>query len=91
MTPNLSEIIEGTTNLLVPVEEKLLKKNPVFYNPEMEFSRDISVAVVGVLKPGKFCDLLSGSGARGVRIANETETWEVVANDVNPLAYELII
>lgn len=90
MIPNLSEIVEGTTKLLVPVEEKLLKKNPVFYNPEMEFSRDLSVAVVRVLKPEKFCDLLSGSGARGVRIANETGTGEVVANDVNPSAYELI-
>jgi tRNA (guanine26-N2/guanine27-N2)-dimethyltransferase len=90
MIPNLSEIIEGTTKLLVPSEEKLLKKNPVFYNPEMEFSRDLSVAVVRVLKPEKFCDLLSGSGARGVRIANETETGKVIVNDVNPSAYELI-
>ncbi|ODS34880.1 tRNA (guanine(10)-N(2))-dimethyltransferase [Candidatus Altiarchaeales archaeon WOR_SM1_SCG] len=89
MTPTLTEIQEGTTKLLVPVEEKLLKKNPVFYNPEMEFSRDISVAATRVLKPENFCDLLCASGARGVRIANETGT-PVIANDINPLAYELI-
>ena len=86
---NLTEICEGTTKLLVPVEEKLLKKNPVFYNPEMEFSRDISVAATRILKPENFCDLLAASGARGVRIANETES-NVLANDVNPLAYDLI-
>lgn len=85
----VKQFCEGTTKLLVPIEEKLLKKNPVFYNPEMEFSRDISIAAARVLNPENFCDLLSGSGARGVRIANETKA-RVVANDVNPLAYELI-
>ncbi len=89
MIPNLTKIHEGTTKLIVPVEEKLLKKNPVFYNPEMEFSRDISIAATKILKPDYFCDLLSASGARGVRIANETNT-QVLANDINPTAYELI-
>jgi len=86
---NLIEVVEGRTKLLVPKEEKLTKKNPVFYNPEMELSRDISIAVAGILKPGEFCDLLAGSGARGVRVANEAGL-EVLLNDLNPKAVELI-
>jgi len=80
---------EGNTHLIVPQEEKLTKRNPVFYNPEMELSRDISVAIARILKPGEFCDLLAGSGVRGVRIANETK-WIVSLNDLNPKAVKLI-
>ncbi|ODS42245.1 MAG: tRNA (guanine(10)-N(2))-dimethyltransferase [Candidatus Altiarchaeales archaeon IMC4] len=84
----LTEITEGRTKLFVPKEEKLLKSNEVFYNPEMELSRDISVAITNVLEPETFCDLLAGSGARGVRIANETNA-RVTINDLNPKACEL--
>ncbi len=83
------EIVEGRTKILVPVEEKLSKKNPVFFNPEMELSRDISVAVAGISKIKKFCDLLAGSGARGIRISNEV-SCDVIVNDVNSKAYDLI-
>ena len=85
----LTEIVEGETKLLVPVNERLLKCNVVFYNPVMEMNRDISVAIARVLKLGNFCDVLAGSGARGVRFANEAG-YSVVINDINPNAYELI-
>jgi len=84
-----AEISEGRTRILVPVEEKLSKKNPVFFNPGMELSRDISVAVARISNTGKFCDLLAGSGARGIRVSNETGC-DAVINDVNPNAYDLI-
>lgn len=85
----LKEIIEGRTRLIVPVEGKLTKKDPVFYNPIMELNRDISVAVASVDRPVSVCDLLAGTGARGVRIANEAGS-KVFANDLNPDACELI-
>jgi tRNA (guanine26-N2/guanine27-N2)-dimethyltransferase len=83
------EITEGRTILLIPRIEKLSRKNIVFYNPHMEFSRDISIAIARILKPKRFCDLLAGSGARGIRIANETGC-ETTVNDINPEAFKLI-
>lgn len=83
------EVSEGKTKLIVPVTEKLTKKNLVFFNPQMELSRDISVAVAKILKPERFCDLLAGSGARGIRIANETGC-EATVNDIKPEAFRLI-
>ncbi|HIE34050.1 MAG TPA: tRNA (guanine(10)-N(2))-dimethyltransferase, partial [Candidatus Altiarchaeales archaeon] len=75
--------------LLVPKYRKLSKKNLVFFNPEMKLNRDISVAITGLIKPKNFCDALAGSGARGIRIANETNT-QVVINDKNPTAHKLM-
>ena len=37
----LTEIVEGETRLLVPVNERLLKRNVVFYNPVMEMNGTI--------------------------------------------------
>jgi tRNA (guanine26-N2/guanine27-N2)-dimethyltransferase len=81
------KIIEGETELFVPKELNVTKDAPVFYNPEMELSRDLSVAFVKTHAPKTVCDLLSGSGARGIRIAKETGV-DVLCNDANPLAYE---
>ncbi len=86
---NLIKITEGKTKLLIPEVEKLTRKNIVFFNPQMEFSRDISIAIAQISKPKDFCDALAGSGARGIRIANETECKTTV-NDINPQAFELI-
>jgi len=77
---------------------------PVFYNPVMEFSRDLSVLVLNQYLKFKFqkgnykikiLDGLAGSGVRGVRFANEILNcelgqFEVIINDYNPEAYKLI-
>ena len=89
MSIRLSEITEGESRLLVPRDGRLTKKDPVFYNPEMELSRDMSVGVASAAKAESFCDLLAGTGARGVRIAKETGA-AVLCNDLNPLAFDLI-
>lgn len=89
MKLKIKDVSEGVTRLLVPENERPTKKGPIFFNPEMELSRDISVAIVRVMKPETFCDLFSGSGARGIRIANETNA-RVLANDINPMACDLI-
>ena len=94
---SLAKVIEGTTELLVP--EAFCKKGPgtrtgeVFYNRQMEFSRDVSV-VFGraVFKDGdKVLDGLAASGARGLRLANETGVRaDFVLNDRNLAAAVLM-
>lgn len=66
-------------------------KPAVFYNPKMALNRDICCSVVKTLggKKIKFLDLLAGSGAKGIRAANETEC-STHLNDANPDAYKLI-
>ncbi|MEA1925234.1 MAG: tRNA (guanine(10)-N(2))-dimethyltransferase [Candidatus Altiarchaeota archaeon] len=86
----IREITEGETRLLIPSKREITKKDVVFYNPHMELNRDLSVSIVRVLKPGRFCDLLSGTGARGLRVCKEGGVKHVLLNDANPNAVELI-
>lgn len=88
----LQQIYEGKTSLLIPkIQRKKgpIKKHSGFYNPLMEFNRDISILVLNSLNKKKILDGLGGCGARGVRIANEVGK-EVVINDINEIAYDLI-
>ena len=67
----------------------------VFYNPKMEFCRDISVSVGRVLakrlKMICACDPLAGVGVRGIRYAKEMEkVARVVVNDRSEEAFEMI-
>jgi tRNA (guanine26-N2/guanine27-N2)-dimethyltransferase len=82
-------IVEGSTRLKVPRGGGISKKEEVFYNPHMRLNRDITVALCRVLKPKTFIDVMAGSGARGVRVANEAGV-EVTLNDLNPKAVQLI-
>jgi tRNA (guanine26-N2/guanine27-N2)-dimethyltransferase len=92
--------MEGITDLIVPKEATSHLKGPgtskvgVFYNPVMEFSRDISILVMKAFlknKKAKLLDGLAGTGARGVRIAYEVDgNYEIVINDHNPLAFKII-
>lgn len=93
------EVREGSTRLVVPERGKfglresgMPRRPPVFYNPRMRLNRDITCAVVRALQKGgevRFADLLAGSGAKGLRVAKEAGC-EVVLNDANPAARELI-
>ena len=82
-------IVEGSTRLRVPVGGGISKDEEVFYNPHMRLNRDITVALCRVLKPKSFIDVMAGSGARGIRVANEAKV-EVTLNDLNPRAVGLI-
>lgn len=92
------EISEGSTKIIVPKVRSsggpLTSKTPVFYNPIMEFNRDVSVLVVSRLVEdgGKeILDGLAGTGIRGVRFANEIERKaSVTINDWNPVAHKFI-
>jgi tRNA (guanine26-N2/guanine27-N2)-dimethyltransferase len=72
--PRLKLIREGRTELYVPkgsVAGGVPETFPVFFNPAARTNRDISVSVARVTRPRTFLDALAGTGARGVRIANE--------------------
>ena len=98
MEPELVEIVEGATKLLVPkgsLVEKIPPMKPAFFNPRARINRDFSmIAYATFLRtfkgPKIFLDSLSGIGARSIRVANELDAIEkVFINDVNPKALEI--
>ncbi len=72
------------------------KKMPVFYNPEMQRQRDLTISVLSAYQKaaGKklhVADPLAGSGVRGIRILKEAEGIEkVVFNDIASESVKLI-
>ena len=94
---SFQEIIEGDTKLLVPkksITEKVPPKKPAFFNPKAKLNRDFSViAYAAFLKnfqgPKIFLEGLSGTGARGLRVANELKVENIVINDLNPTALKI--
>jgi len=95
----ITQIIEGTTKLLVPIgslNDKIPPKEPAFFNPKAKLNRDFSViAYSSFLKNfvGQkiFLDGMSGLGARGLRVAKEISSIDkVVINDLNPKSLELV-
>jgi tRNA (guanine26-N2/guanine27-N2)-dimethyltransferase len=90
-------ITEGKTELLVPVQGAFGKKvsgkdrkPPIFYNPHMALNRGLNVLFLQAAgKSLVFADALSGSGAKGIRIAVESGNM-VFLNDANPKAVELM-
>ncbi len=86
------QIVEGKTKIFVPKVKNTKgpgKKGGVFYNPVMEFNRDVSIMVLDALNKKNILDGLAGTGIRGVRIANESG-GNVIINDVNPASYTII-
>jgi tRNA (guanine26-N2/guanine27-N2)-dimethyltransferase len=96
-TKELVKIREGRTDLMVPAE--FCTKGPgkatgdVFYNRQMEFSRDVSVMLGPIVleKGARAIDGLAASGARGLRMANECGSGALFfLNDRSESAHELI-
>ncbi len=91
-----SGIIEGSTALTVPGNNR--DKGPgtrqgVFYNPAMRTNRDITVLFgMAEAKEGwTYLDALGGTGAKGIRLANECgKDIGVRVNDQNRDAYSVI-
>ncbi len=90
----LKKVQEGKVGLFVP--EGKIYDAPVFYNPEGELNRDISVSAIQTFQKTfgdriSICDVLAGSGIRGLRYAKEVNgIKKVVLNDKNPSAVKLI-
>ncbi|MDR2829446.1 MAG: tRNA (guanine(26)-N(2))-dimethyltransferase [Methanobrevibacter sp.] len=87
-------INEGSVEITIPEFEKISSKAPVFYNPQMEFNRDISILALQefqkeIKKSVDICDLFGGSGIRAIRYRKELENvGEVSVNDISSQAIE---
>ncbi|MGJ7028616.1 MULTISPECIES: tRNA (guanine(10)-N(2))-dimethyltransferase [Methanothermobacter] len=87
---------EGSVKIQVPDFSRVSSKAPVFYNPDMEFNRDVSVLALQVFqrmvdRAIKVADTFAGSGIRAIRYLKEVDgVAEAWANDINPLAVECI-
>ncbi len=97
-----SEIIkEGKVRVLVPKLEAYgvipsdyaPSRAPVFYNPVMEFNRDLTVLAFQAFQRMvnheiSICDPLASQGIRGLRFAAEVEgATRVLISDINEHAY----
>lgn len=85
----MKQIIEGSTKLIVH-EGLPTKKMEVFFNPAKSFDRSLSVEIIKELKPKHCLDLLSGGGARGLRLMVEAGITGMTFNDLNPQAVKLL-
>ncbi len=92
----LKKVIEGITHFFVPdTGDSSPSSMIVFYNPVMEFSRDISIIAIQayqkiIEKEISICEPLTGSGIRGTRYANEVEQVKrVILSDINSVAVKL--
>jgi len=99
-----SEIVrEGKVRVLVPKLEAYgvnpsdyaPSKAPVFYNPVMEFNRDLTVLAFQayqrmVGREISVCDPLTSQGIRGIRFAAEISgVKKVLISDINERAFKL--
>jgi len=94
----LRRVTEGRVSFYIPDTPDMetdFVKTPVFYNPQMELNRDLSILAVQVFQEEKqrliqFCEPLTGCGVRGIRIALEVRGIQAVyLNDRSTPAYEL--
>lgn len=92
----LDRLVEGGTDLVVPkkaITGRVPPKEPAFFNPRAKLNRDLSLVAYGAFAkkfagPKIFLDGLAGTGARGLRVANELK-MDVAVNDPNPAAMKL--
>ncbi|PIN80699.1 hypothetical protein COV16_00415 [Candidatus Woesearchaeota archaeon CG10_big_fil_rev_8_21_14_0_10_34_8] len=81
---------ESKAEIYIPKEDKISKSLPVFYNKDMKIGRDVVIHLINNLKPQHICDTMAGTGIRSIRIAKETSSTNILANDINPEAVKLI-
>jgi tRNA (guanine26-N2/guanine27-N2)-dimethyltransferase len=93
-----SFVSENTTQLFVPSNTLLNgdpSKFPVFFNPAAKFNRDVSILVyktfINDIKKREeisFVDTMTGSGIRGLRVANEISSFsKIIFNDYNYFSF----
>lgn len=92
------EVKEGDTIILAPkssIFSKIPPRSPAFYNPAAKLNRDVSLRIYSAYVNLRcldvtFADVLSGVGARGLRVAKEcSKVTQVYLNDLNLRAIEL--
>ena len=82
---------EGAVEIAVPEQEEGTGE-AVFFNPEQELNRDITVAVLRAYRDREpraetYLDAMTASGIRGVRAA--ADGWSVTCSDTDPEAVAL--
>jgi tRNA (guanine26-N2/guanine27-N2)-dimethyltransferase len=96
-------IREGKTQIVVPKlaafvtepSEYAPSKAPVFYNPVMEFNRDITILAFQTYQRNAnreiaICEPLTGTGIRGIRFATEIiGVKTVISSDINQRSAKL--
>ncbi len=91
----MKEVDEGKAKIDVPKEDKVSKELEVFYNPNMELNRSISIALLNSIenKDMQIALPLAGSGIRGIRFLLELKNKikNISMNDYDKNAYSLII
>jgi tRNA (guanine26-N2/guanine27-N2)-dimethyltransferase len=89
----LTEVVEGSTSVLVPVQDASAQfppgSVPIFFNPRMELNRDATVLLLSLLKPSEYLDAMGATGIRGLRVAGECDI-PVTICDRDPTAIGLI-
>jgi tRNA (guanine26-N2/guanine27-N2)-dimethyltransferase len=88
----LQKIKEGTITITAPVEEKVSKELPVFYNPAMKFNRDSSILLLKAIenKDMMVCDLLAGTGIRSIRFLAELPKGKIESITINDNSEEAV-
>ena len=83
-------ISEGGVEIRVPSMSVSGKTKDVFFNPEMELNRDLTIAVLRAYKQEgmeTYLDANAATGIRGTRAA--LDGWKVTLVDISPEAVEL--
>ncbi len=83
---------EGLAEVWVPCEEIKLgpgTKRAGFYNRDQVTNRDVTMAVLQILKPRLYLDGFGGTGIRGIRVAREVGTHPVIS-EINKSSFDLI-
>ena len=92
---------EGGSDLYLPRERRAAQRgpaarSPVFYNPAMALSRDLTIAVVTAYAkergyPLRAWDALSATGVRAVRLLRETRAIrEILCTELHPEALQIL-
>lgn len=101
----LTEIKEGKAKVMACDIRKFADEKgyvdpawaPIFYNPRMKCSRDISSAAVGAFaeitgRKLRIVDAFCATGIRGIRYALENKAVDLLhLNDINPTCYKLAL
>jgi tRNA (guanine26-N2/guanine27-N2)-dimethyltransferase len=87
----MERVREGGVVVRVPEQPEAGAGEGVFYNPDQEFNRDVTVAVLRAFRERAggetYLDATTATGVRGVRAA--ADGWDATCLDVDPDAVEL--
>ncbi len=84
------ELLEEGKVKFYTYKGKISREMEVFFNPAKKLDRDLNVEIIKIIRPRNFLDLMAATGIRGLRIAKNFPNIEVILNDINKKAYDLM-